>query len=313
MIIKDTTKIISIQELMKGRNQEFDNSVKIRVMRLSENYKWDFNDNTIDSIHSLCKKSRAAFLEWVRVWPLTKKNRSAEILNSDYVVFMVSEKGLLSRLLGVYKVLGKEKQTHEDIYIKLEECSGFEALNEKVIVKWGEKNQSSQAWSQTWYKNETNRIFNEKYVVKIDEGISSTIVSFISYNDVNLRYSQLEDIIKNEDAIWKAKLESVNCIYCIFDINNGKKYIGSTYGNNKQSETGIWNRWKYYIDTEGHGDDAELKKIFDADNNYPKNNFRWMILEILPINITSKEAIMRENVYKEKFMTRDKRFGYNQN
>ena len=128
-----------------------------------------------------------------------------------------------------------------------------------------------------------------------------------------MRYSQLEDIIKNEDAIWKAKLESVNCIYCIFDINNGKKYIGSTYGNNKQSETGIWNRWKYYIDTEGHGDDAELKKIFDADNNYPKNNFRWMILEILPINITSKEAIMRENVYKEKFMTRDKRFGYNQN
>lgn len=310
MIMKDTTKIISIQELMKGRNQEFDNSGKIRVMRLSENYKWDFNDKTIDSIHSLCQKSRSAFLEWVRVWPVVKENRVNEILNSEYVVFMVSEKGLLSRLLGVYKVLGKEKQTDDDIYIKLEECSGFEALNEKVIVKWGEKNQSSQAWSQTWYKNETKKIFNEKYVVKIDEGICSPIVAFTSYYDVNLTYNELKDIIQTEDQIWKAKLESVNCIYCIFDTSNGKKYIGSTYSH-KQAEAGIWNRWKRYIDSGGHGDDKQLKSIIAQSKSHPEKYFKWMILEILPINITSKEANARENVYKEKFMTRD--IGYNQN
>ena len=50
------SKIISIQELMKGRNAEFDNSTKIRVMRLSEKYaKKDFIGSQNDSIRSLCK------------------------------------------------------------------------------------------------------------------------------------------------------------------------------------------------------------------------------------------------------------------
>lgn len=176
----------------------------------------------------------------------------------------------------------------------------------------GRKKQSSQAWSQKWYEDENKKIFKEKYVVKIDEGITSPIVPFTSYYDVNLTYSQLQDIIQTEDQVWKAKLESVNCIYCISDISNGKKYIGSTYSK-KQSEIGIWNRWKRYIDTGGHGDVVELINICNKDKNYPKINFRWMILEILPINITSNEAVNREKNYKEKFLTRDKRFGYNLN
>lgn len=48
----------------------------------------------------------------------------------------------------------------------------------------------------------------------------------------------------------------------------------------------------------------------DADPNF-EDNYSWAVLETLPLNIAPHDAISRENLYKEKFLTRE--FGYNDN
>lgn len=93
----------------------------------------------------------------------------------------------------------------------------------------------------------------------------------------------------------------------IKDKNNGREYVGSTYNRD-----GIWGRWKTYFETAGHGGNAKLEEKITEDPTYAKN-FQWIILEELPINVSEQEAVRRENLYKDKFMTRNKNFGYNKN
>ena len=167
------------------------------------------------------------------------------------------------------------------------------------------------------------RFLNVDYIVAFigEEGVSSRFVGVYKncgvikdieeYHDEEqakfdlLDYSQLHVIFKTNNAEWKAKLESCNCIYLILDKNNGKQYVGSTY--NRQ---GIWGRWSKYAET-GHGNDKDLIPLLLKDPNYAKKNFQWCILETLPLSILGEQAIDRESLYKRKFGTRD--FGYNNN
>lgn len=67
-----------------------------------------------------------------------------------------------------------------------------------------------------------------------------------------------------------------------------------------------------YAKTGGHGDNLQLKKLIAGDPKYAQRNFQWSILEVLPLNITNDQAIERENLNKQKLMSRAP-FGYNEN
>lgn len=72
----------------------------------------------------------------------------------------------------------------------------------------------------------------------------------------------------------------------------------------------LWGRWQCYFLTKGHGGNKDLEDLISKDPDYAVH-FQWVILETMSIRISEDEAITRENLYKDKFLTRT--FGYNRN
>lgn len=297
--------IITLQELLSGRNAEFDQAVadnRVKLVRHKDNrseiivHGKTIRDYTLYDIY---KHDRKTFLNY-------QGEQSKPVFdNIDYIVAFLGEGSKEARFIGVYKNNGKQHTPDDECssYIyDLTEVSGFDILKEKVIIDWGD---AAICWHQ-YYSN-------IKEVIRIEKGMTDAngIPYFKSYNDVNLSFEQLKYIIEKEPEDWKVALQAVNCIYMIVDKHNGKQYIGSTYGKDGKKSYGIWNRWMSYVQTGGHGGDVKLTEILAREGKEYAKNFNWIILETLPLRITDKEAIARENVYKEKFLTR--LFGYNAN
>ena len=289
--------IISIQALLSGRNEEFDQADKRRVklIRHKDNRTEKvIGDKTYkESLFDLYLNENSVFLDYQS--EQLKKNFE----KIDYIVAFIGEEGVTSRFLGVYKnngVIAELGLYNGDALAKFDfqELSGFELLKERIVIEW----KSPVMWHQ-YYDNEMP-------VVRIDRGLSeNNIPVFKSFEDVLLDYNQLKRIFETNNAEWKSKLESCNGIYLILDKKCGKQYVGSTYNRD-----GIWGRWKQYAET-GHGGDKDLKPLLSDDSNYAAKYFQWCILETLPLKILDEHAIDRESLYKRKFGTRE--FGYNNN
>ena len=289
--------IISIQALLSGRNEEFDQADKRRVklIRHKDNRTEKvIGDKTYkESLFDLYLNENSVFLDYQS--EQLKKNFE----KIDYIVAFIGEEGATSRFLGVYKNNGMIAELglyNGDALAKFDfqELSGFELLKERIVIEW----KSPVMWHQ-YYDNEMP-------VVRIDRGLSeNNILVFKSFEDVLLDYNQLKRIFETNNPEWKSKLESCNGIYLILDKKCGKQYVGSTYNRD-----GIWGRWKQYAET-GHGGDKDLKPLLSDDSNYAAKYFQWCILETLPLKILDEHAIDRESLYKRKFGTRE--FGYNNN
>ncbi len=135
-------------------------------------------------------------------------------------------------------------------------------------------------------------------VLEITRDVCKTV--FPGYDKVNVSWEELSGLIETE--AWKTALANQKGVYLISDSANGKKYVGSAYGENM-----ILGRWRDYI-ANGNGGNVELKNI---DFKYIQENFRYSILEIFK-NTTDDDTILaRETWWKEVLMTRE--FGYNKN
>ena len=71
----------------------------------------------------------------------------------------------------------------------------------------------------------------------------------------------------------------------------------------------ILGRWRNYAKN-GHGGNEELKKL---DFDYIKRNFRYSILDIFKSTIDDNVIIKRESWWKEILLTRNSKYGYNDN
>lgn len=288
--------IATIQELLKGRNEEFDKAdvERIRLIRHKDSRKEKNIGGKIyeNSLYDIYLYENDAFMTY-QSEQLVKKFK-----NVDYIVSFIGEESTSSRFVGVYKNNGilqmlPDYKGESLARFDIQEISGFELLKERVIIDWNNPVQ--------WLQH-----YNEMPVIRIDRGLmENNLPVFVRYEDVMLNYTQLKTLINSNNPEWKSRLESCNCIYLILDKSNGKQYVGSTY-NTK----GIWGRWSEYAKT-GHGDDVELKKCIDSDPKYAEKNFQWCILETLPIKILPEQAIERESLYKRKLGTRI--YGYNKN
>jgi len=130
---------------------------------------------------------------------------------------------------------------------------------------------------------------------------------FCGYENINHDFSSLEAIYKNEKPDWKAALENIKGIYLVTDKRNGKKYVGSAYG-----DYGIWSRWACYIKY-GHGKNDELTKIIRQKSiGYARKYFCFTLLEYRNMKTDDKIIIERECFWKEALLSRGK-FGYNKN
>lgn len=307
--MRNLDSIISIQELLKERNAEFDSTSPKHIKMVRHADKRLLSEGVIvhekryygTTLYDLYRTDRQTFLNY------QGEQQRSLFENVDYIVAFIGEDKLESRFVGVYKNCGIERQTgynekgEEICVFDFQEVEGFDVLKERVIVDW---KTPANGWNQYWY--------NIKEVVRIDKGIEQNdLPIFKRYEDVILNYHQLKSIIKSNNSEWKSKLEACNCVYVILDKNNGKQYVGVTYKDVKNDKkSGIWSRWAEYADT-GHGNDVTLKMLCMNDPNYAMNYFQWSILETLPLNIIPSLAIQRESFYKEKLGTR--KFGYNNN
>ena len=137
------------------------------------------------------------------------------------------------------------------------------------------------------------------YVLELKREIAK--VEFPGYDKVNVSWKELSELI--DTVAWKTALENQKGVYLIVDTSNGKKYVGSAYG-----EKMLHGRWKDYVQT-GNGGNIELKGLsFD----YIKNNFKYSILEIFKSTTDDETIIGRESWWKEVLLTRGS-FGYNKN
>ncbi|MGM9811505.1 MAG: GIY-YIG nuclease family protein [Muribaculaceae bacterium] len=281
--------ITTIQELLKGRNEEFDKAdvKRIRMIRHKDSRKEKIiSGKSFEmSLYDIYLYENEAFLTY-QSEQLVKKFE-----NVDYLVSFIGEESTSSRFVGVYKNNGKRQMLSDnqnEAYARfdIQELPGFELLKERVVIDWNNPIQ--------WLQH-----YNEMPVIRIDRGLmENNLPVFVRYEDVVLNYTQLQAIINSNNPEWKLRLESCNCIYMILDKGTGKQYVGSTY-NTK----GIWGRWSDYAKN-GHGDDVELKKCLEADPKYADKYFQWCILETLPIKILQDQAIERESLYKRKLGTR---------
>lgn len=300
-------KIISIQTLLKGRNDDFDNtpSSAIKMVRHADQRvgkKQDASDSKKLLVDGEPVPNDVANLYELYIYhrDLFDKYQSEQLKGRfdgiKYMVIFLGEKGTKARLLGVYEIKGRRPShiSPDEEILDLAYVSDFAILEEKVIIDWGK---STVSWHQ-YYDN-------IKYVHSIEEGMTKADGTpvFRGYSDVVLNHHQLVQVINDKE--WEGRLKAVNCIYLIVDKSNGKNYVGSTYGSDR-----IFGRWSMYADT-GHGNNVLLAELIKNDPQYHIKNFQWSILEVLPSNVTEYEAVDRESLWKRKLLSRE--WGYNKN
>ena len=123
--------------------------------------------------------------------------------------------------------------------------------------------------------------------------------AFPGYENINLAFDELENLVRKGLPDWKAPLESVKGIYLITDTSTGRRYVGAAYG-----DQGIWGRWNEYINS-GHGGNAELRTLVtDPNLDYCRKNFRFALLEHHSA-LTNRDIILaREAFWKEVLLSR---------
>jgi len=190
-------------------------------------------------------------------------------------------KGLLEGGFEHAEGLGK-------FYHELKEQDLLANLRLSLEINWGKE----LAWHRVLKPN-------DRYECSVIKGCP---VPFKKGENISLVYSELRMVLTDID--WKKELGGYCGIYLITDERNGKHYVGSASGS-----IGILSRWTEYATT-GHGGNKELVELLNNDPSII-NNFRFTLLEKLPLGISQREAVEKENFWKIAVSSR--RHGYNCN
>ncbi len=219
--------------------------------------------------------------------------------NRNYILSLIDfypEPGVWL-LGGIYKVLSRLPANQAHSYT-VEEVPGHQDILGRLKVRFERPGRIRSIKLENYYSQmNVSELLREPY----------TGERFPGYEGINHDFSALETIFLMHRPDWKAALENVKGVYLIADKNNGKKYVGSAYG-----ESGVWARWSCYIGT-GHGWNDELTQLIDREGlDYARRNFRISLLEYRPAKTDDRVIIERENYWKEALLSRGP-FGYNKN
>ncbi len=202
-------------------------------------------------------------------------------IKSNENLWLLFHVGRITKDLNVFNGVGFEYET----LVEYEKYFG------RLIVKF--KNTS-----QNMIRTATSVMDDCEVVQILPDTFDNDI--FPGYDKVNLSWDDLTRVLEKES--WKTALQNQKGIYLISDTSNGKKYVGSAYGENM-----ILGRWKSYVKTD-HGGNSELKKL---EYGHIRKYFRYSILDIFKSTTDDNLIIQRESWWKEVLQTRE--FGYNEN
>lgn len=170
----------------------------------------------------------------------------------------------------------------EDHVFELTLIDNLKGLIGKLVVEWGGAN---LVWIQKAEKQNKPVLELRKEVVTEE---------FPGFFEFSYLINELEQLSEN----WKSNLENMNGVYLLVNLDSGKQYVGSAYG-----EKGLLGRWMDYAKT-GHGNNEGMKVS-------PTKDFQVSILEVVSPSTPKEEIISRENIWKDKLLS--KQFGLNEN
>ncbi|WP_207956190.1 GIY-YIG nuclease family protein [Rubrobacter marinus] len=198
---------------------------------------------------------------------------------------------------GIYKVVSRSPDSYSHSYrVQLDRASARFVGRLKVHFKHPYRERSVKL-ENVYERMAVSELLREPYSGE----------RFPGYENINHDFGLLETVFRSNRPDWKAALENVKGVYVIADKRNGRKYVGSAYG-----DFGIWARWGCYIGT-GHGWNDELTKLIREEGiEYARKNFRLSLLEYRPTRTDDRVIIERENYWKEALLSRGP-FGYNKN
>jgi hypothetical protein len=225
----------------------------------------------------------------------------------DQIVVFFGEEGFNGRFIGVYDVgtcmpaaqsLMPPECPHPEwakagsVYYPLEKRSGFEDLEDRVVIDWGK---AALAWHQ-WFTA-------DRPVVEI-RAQGRALPPFRDYLRVRLSFDDLVRLTAQPDAHrdWLYGLSAVGAIYLVVNGLTGEQYVGSATGNG-----GLWQRWCDYAKN-GHGNNLRLKEVCAQEAGCPAA-FTFSILETFSRSLSREEALSMEAFFKQKLGTRA--FGLN--
>jgi hypothetical protein len=169
-------------------------------------------------------------------------------------------------------------------WFALERTDFYASWQGKLIVGWPPPERS---W---WRRSHRNEI----PVLAILED-SALTAAMPDWTEVELTWPDLRVL----PSRWKATLSQWRGIYFIFDMSDGKGYVGSAYG-----ETNVLGRWLNYS-ARGHGGNALLRQR-------DPSNFRFTILQRVSPDMDARDVIGLEASWKQRLHTREPH-GLNEN
>lgn len=186
---------------------------------------------------------------------------------------------------GLFQVLARHADRYE--VALLDKGSGFIG---RLKLRSAYRGRSTRVNFENHYEGfEILEILREPYTGR----------QFPGYEDIDLSFEELEALVRNNRADWKAALENIKGIYLISDTATGKRYVGSAY-----SDQGIWSRWCAYV-ASGHGGNVELRALVsDPTLDYCRANFRFALLEHRASRTPDEVILAREAFWKRILMTR---------
>ena len=217
-----------------------------------------------------------------------KKNFSREYILS--IIYISKNEWLFA---GIYKSISVKEHPYGNGYLYDTELTeiGKEYIGRAVIGFKKTFRQSYVCLENYLDDLELVALFKENYKI-----------TFPGYENVDVTWKDLSKLIYTDS--WKTALENQKGVYLITDVCSGKRYVGAAYG-----EEMLLGRWSEYIKN-GHGGNAELKRM---DFDYIKQYFKYTILEIFKATTSDDIILKRESWWKDVLLTRDKRFGFNDN
>lgn len=261
-----------------------------------QNYKVKFNvNNGYEEPLIVMTRSYEEICDWI-AWKKEKDDLPRKKVIAFVRYYTVSQEQWL--FAGIYEVNKKSNfnEIKDNVGYELTPVREYQNLYGRLVVAY--KNSTQQL------KRNAENVLDD---IKVVELLKSPYngVEFKGYNNVNLSFQELEVIVKNNIDEWKRKLENVTGIYMLMDRNNGKKYIGSAYG-----QDGVWQRWISYIYSQNGGN----KELVQLDNDYIRNNFVFTLLEWYALGTDMEFIVSRENYWKKVMLSRKSDgHGYNDN
>lgn len=170
------------------------------------------------------------------------------------------------------------------LWFDLQPVDFYPTWKGKLVVSWPPPERS---WWRRAHRNEMT------VLSVLEESAFAPATS--GWDEISLTWDELGIL----PARLRAALSEWRGIYYIFDISDGKGYVGAAYG-----DSNLFGRWQHYAKS-GHGDNRQLR------HREPRN-FRFTILQRVSPDMDKTDVIRLETTWKLRLHTRMP-FGLNDN